>query len=107
MMSAPIPVIRTNTSSRLDLDYIISSPDILDLYGIIEIIEYMRTNYSGETVKFTIEKGNIESFLSERGYKIIEHITPEDMERKYLSLKDGTIAGRVMGHFHMVSATVV
>ena len=96
----------TLTGSTLSFDFIISSPDILDLYGIREVIEYMRTNYAGEPVRFNIEKGKIESFLAVRGYKMIEHMTPEDMERKYLSLKSGAIAGRVMGHFHLVSASV-
>ena len=90
--------------STLCFDCIVSSSDILDLYGIKEIIEYMRKNHGGEPVRFSIEKGKTASFLSERGYKMIEHLTPGDMEREYLRLKDGTIAGRVMGHFHIVTA---
>jgi hypothetical protein len=79
---------------------------MLDAYGAKQLSESMRTNLPGESAKFGIEKGKIESFLSDRGYKIIDHLTAEDMERKFLILNDGSLAGHVVGFFCLAHAAV-
>ena len=67
----------------------------------------MQSVNAGEPFLFWIEEEKIESFLSERGYKIMERLTSKDMERKYLSLRDGSVVGKVMAHFSFVHALVL
>jgi methyltransferase (TIGR00027 family) len=61
---------------------------------------------AGEGWTFGIEDGEIGSFLSERGFRIISHHTPADLERAYLTADDGTLFGRINGtHCIVVAAT--
>lgn len=67
----------------------------------------MQSVNAGEPFRFWIEEEKIESFLSERCYKIIERLTAKDMERNYLSIRDGSVVGKVMPHFGFVHASVL
>jgi methyltransferase (TIGR00027 family) len=96
----------SSVGSSVCFDYITFWPEVMNAYGVKKVLENMRTNNPGEPGKFFIEKGKIESFLSERGYKMIDHMTPEDMERKFLTLRDGSLAGKVIGNFCIVHAMV-
>ncbi|EGW39309.1 SAM-dependent methyltransferase [Desulfosporosinus sp. OT] len=62
---------------------------------------------AGEPFLFWIEEERIESFLSERGYKIMERLTSKDMESKYLSVRNGSVVGKVIPHFSFVHASVL
>jgi methyltransferase (TIGR00027 family) len=101
--------IRSNSppGSTVCFDYTSVSPDMFDQYGVKELRENRRASASGEPSRFGIAKGKIESFLSERGYEIIDHLTAQDMERNYLTLHDGSSAGRVLAIFCFVHASVV
>jgi methyltransferase (TIGR00027 family) len=44
---------------------------------------------------FGIKDGVIENFLSERGFEMLSHYTPSDLEAIYLTAKDGTKLGRI------------
>jgi|GEM_PF-3680661 hypothetical protein len=46
----------------------------------------------------------MESFLLDRGYRIIMHLTASEMEKKYLSLRDGFSVGKVLPLFCFVHA---
>jgi methyltransferase (TIGR00027 family) len=81
------------------------SPKDLDGYGVKELQESMKASFPGEATFFAIEKGKIASFLSERGFAVIEHLTPEDMEKRYLTLRDGSSAGKVTAMFNFVHAS--
>jgi methyltransferase (TIGR00027 family) len=96
----------SSVGSTVCFDYGARWPEMLEAYGVKKLLETMKTDYSGEATGFGIERGEIGSFLSDRGYKIIEHLTAEDMERKFLTLRDGTLAGNVVGHFCLVLASV-
>lgn len=67
----------------------------------------MKTIYTAEQVQFKIAEGAIDSFLTEHGFQMIEHLTPEEMERKYLTLRDGTLAGKVVANLCLVQAVVI
>ena len=45
------------------------------------------------------EKGDVETYLSRFGIKPIEHIDSMEMERRYLALKDGSIAEKALSIF--------
>ncbi len=55
---------------------------------------------------FGIEEGTIGAFLSSRGLRLVEDLTPEDMERRFLRLRDGSPAGRVVALFHLALASL-
>jgi methyltransferase (TIGR00027 family) len=96
----------SSIGSTLCFDYGAHWPERLNAYGVKKLLETMRTDYSGETTGFGIERGKIESFLTDRGYKIIDHLTAEDIERKFLTLRDGSLAGKVVGHFCFAHASI-
>ena len=92
--------------SLICFDYASPSPEILNHEDVRKIREMMRLNYPGEPTQFGINVGEIASFLSSRGFGIVEHINAEDMERKYLQLHDGSKAGKVPELFCFVLASV-
>jgi methyltransferase (TIGR00027 family) len=53
--------------------------------------------YAGEPWKFGIEKGEIEIFLLNRGFKLIEHLDRGALENRYFIEKRGIISGRING----------
>lgn len=61
---------------------------------------------TGEGWTFGLEDGKIESFLSERGFDIVAHYTPPELEKLYLTAEDGTLHGRVNGTHCIVVASV-
>jgi methyltransferase (TIGR00027 family) len=92
--------------STVCFDYTSISPDLFDLQDVKELIANRRASASSEPSRFGIVKGGIASFLSERGFEVIDHLTPQDMERKYLTLRDGSSAGKVAAIFCFVHASV-
>jgi len=90
--------------SSICFDY--SASNIVDGYGVKELRSFMRTNVPGEPTPFGLEDGKVKAFLSERDYKIVDHLMTEDMERKYLTLHDGSCAGKVTALFRLVHAAV-
>jgi len=62
--------------------------------------------HAGEPFIFWIERGKIESFLLERGFHTIDHLGPEDIEKKFLTLKDGSIAENALPYFCFMNASV-
>jgi methyltransferase (TIGR00027 family) len=73
-------------------------------YGEKEI--YGTVSRAGEGWTFGIEEGIIEAFLFERGFKLITHYTPSDLEKAYLIADDGKYFGRINGTHCIVSASV-
>jgi methyltransferase (TIGR00027 family) len=53
------------------------------------------TGFAADSVAFGIEEGKAGVFLAERDFLILEHLTAEEMEKRYLTLRDGTSAGKV------------
>lgn len=73
-------------------------------YGEKEIFD--RVSKAGEPWIFGIEEGEIETFLSDRGFKVKSHHTPSDLEKAYLEADDGTFFGRINGTHCIVTALV-
>jgi methyltransferase (TIGR00027 family) len=93
--------------SSICFDYARLSPQALDDESVKQLGGHMRSNYAAEPVKFGIQAGELESFLVQRGFKIGEHLTPEDMHARYLTLRDGTSAGKPPPLMCLVQAFVV
>ena len=96
----------SSVGSTVCFDYSSHWPEMLEAYGVKKLIETMKNDYSGEKTRFAVERGKIESFFTDRGYEICDHLTAEEMERKYLTLRDGSLAGHVVGIFCFAQASV-
>ncbi len=92
--------------SRVVFDYIYASVLRREnrYYGEKEIFE--RVSKAGEGWTFGIEAGEIESFLSERGFRVSSHHTPLDLEKAYITADDGAFFGRINGTHCVVTASV-
>jgi methyltransferase (TIGR00027 family) len=97
----------SSAGSTVCFDYGAFWPEMLNAYGVKKLREHMITNNPGESTRFGIERGKIESFLAERGYKLIDHLTAEEIEKKYLILKDGSLAGNIVGIFCLAQASIL
>jgi methyltransferase (TIGR00027 family) len=93
--------------SRVVFDYATYSPAATENDGVVnEAREIMKSKHSGEPIQFAIKTGELEAFLAERGYQLIELLTAEEMERKYLILSDGSLAGKVLPSMCIASAAI-
>jgi len=73
-------------------------------YGEREI--YKMVSRAGESWTFGIEDKTIDDFLTQRGFKLITHHTPSDLEKAYLIAGDGTCFGHINGTHCIVTASV-
>jgi methyltransferase (TIGR00027 family) len=60
----------------------------------------------GEGWSFGLEDGEIESFLAKRGFDLVAHYTPPDLEKRYWTHEDGVIHARVNGTHCIAIASV-
>jgi len=102
-----LSVIMTNSpaGSFICFDYASHSPELSNDETVKKIREHMKSRYSNEPTQFGIRTGETESFLSTRGYTIIEHLNSKDMEKNYLTLRDGSTAGKVPALFCLLLAS--
>jgi len=92
--------------STICFDYASLSPEAMNNDHVKKLREKMKSKYASEPTQFGIREGKTESFLLDRGYRIILHLTAADMEKRYLSLSDGALAGKVPPLFCFVHAEV-
>jgi methyltransferase (TIGR00027 family) len=94
------------SGSRIAFDYIFAS--VLGqerrLYGEREA--YDMVSKVGEGWTFGIGAGEIVRFLAVRGFEIVVHYTPAELERIYLTAENGYRYGRVNGTHCIVIASV-
>jgi methyltransferase (TIGR00027 family) len=74
------------------------------LYGEREIFE--RVSKAGEGWTFGIEDGEVEDFLAQRGFTMVSHYAPSDLQSTYLTADDGTTFGQINGTHCVVIASV-
>jgi len=108
VIDGTLEIIKQNSPSGsiICFDYTITAPDMKNRYKAKEVRDKMKTRYSAEPVQEGFEEGKMGEYLDERGFKLVEHYNPEEMENKYLKLKDGSIAGKVTGIFCLAKAEV-
>jgi methyltransferase (TIGR00027 family) len=56
----------------------------------------IHTGLKDEFIQFGIESGKIVSFVNDRQYRIVEHITADEMERRFLMLQNDALFGTIM-----------
>jgi methyltransferase (TIGR00027 family) len=93
--------------SAIAFDYTvtISEENINDFYGVKEFNQTMKEYHADEELMFSIEEGEIDSFLHQRGLKMVDHLDNEEIERAFLVDEDGSLIGRMTGHFRFVVAS--
>ncbi|MBN2556914.1 MAG: SAM-dependent methyltransferase [Anaerolineales bacterium] len=64
-------------------------------YGEAEI--FNRVSKAGEGWTFGVEAGEIEPFLSARGFQMTAHHTPRQLEQRYLTTEEGHLLARING----------
>ncbi len=100
--------IRENSAPRsaVAFDYASLSRQALSDGSVQQLRGHMRSQYTSEPTRFGIREGELEGFLAQRGYEIIEHLTPAEIERKYLVRRDGSSAGNVPALLCLVHAAL-
>ncbi|HEX3051532.1 MAG TPA: SAM-dependent methyltransferase [Aggregatilineaceae bacterium] len=103
-----LTAIRHNSQpgSILCFDYMIAASDLAHRFGAVQARASMQAMYTVEPLHFDLEIGQVAAFLSERGFRVIEHLTTEDMQKRYLTCHDGTLAGQVLDLFGLIQAEV-
>jgi methyltransferase (TIGR00027 family) len=93
--------------SIIGFDYIISiiGQNISNYYGVKEFVETMEKYHKNEELKFVIKDGEIESFLRERKFKMVNYLDNKEIENVYLKDVKGKLIGRITGFFRFVSAS--
>lgn len=96
----------TCAGSSICFDYASISAEKLNEEGVQKLRERMKSDHPAEPTKFGIPQGTLVSFLAKRGYAVIEHLSSVEMEKRYLSLSDGSSAGKVPALFSFVHASL-
>jgi methyltransferase (TIGR00027 family) len=109
VVDSTLSFIRSNSpvGSSICFDYASLSPETLNNGNVKKIRQRMKSRYASEPTRFGITQGKIDSFLAERGYKIIDHLTSNDMQLRYLTLHDGSSIGKVPTLFCLVHALIL
>jgi methyltransferase (TIGR00027 family) len=97
----------SHAKSVVAFDYAITVSDdnSHNYYGAEEIISIMKSPRSNESFKFTIEEDNIESFLDQRGLKLVKHLDHRQVEESFLTGKNGASIGQPNGIFRFAIAS--
>lgn len=81
---------------RIKENTIVGSKVCFDFQTIANKSDLIKTGIKEEEIKFGIQTGKIESFVSKNGYTIVEHINSTDMEIEFLTMKNGNLFGKIM-----------
>jgi O-methyltransferase involved in polyketide biosynthesis len=97
----------SNKKSVIAFDYSISVPeeDRSKYYGVNEFMKSMKEHHANEELVSTIKHGETESFLMDRGLRMIEHLDNKGIELKYLVDDNGSLIGRITENFRFVLAS--
>ncbi len=96
-----------HSESLIAFDYAmsISEDNLNNYYGANSFTQLMNKYHSDERFLFNIYEDKIESFLEQRGLKIIKHLDNREIEKTFLLDKNGALIGKVTGHFRFVLAS--
>jgi methyltransferase (TIGR00027 family) len=94
------------SGSSICFDYAALSNEALNERNARELRNHLRSQYTNEPTKFGIRAGEIDSFLANKNFEIIEHLTADEMSGKYLSRESHLDIGKVPPLFCLVHAKV-
>jgi len=99
----------SHNESIIAFDYVISIPieKVHNYYGVAEISQSMANRHPDERIKFTIEEEKIESFLEQRGLKMVELLNNREIENRFLTTENGSLIGQITECFRFVLASPI
>jgi methyltransferase (TIGR00027 family) len=97
----------TQAGSTICFDISIQRPEMKDKQGYKDLRNSMKLHYSSEPIQFSIQEGQIDSYLTVMGFQIVEHYHSAELDNKYLKLKDGSLAGNVPERFNFILAKTI
>ena len=99
----------SSNGSLIAFDYLVMiPPEKKDkLYGVNESREFMSKNNPQERNKFLIEEGKIEIFLKQRGYEIVENLSNDEIEKRFLFKENQSLIGHIIATFRFVLARLM
>jgi len=97
----------SHDESVIAFDYAISisGENVNNYYGAKEFTETWRKRRSGEPFRFTVSEGKIESFLKQRGLKMVKHLDNKQIEKMFLLNENGSLVGQITGLFRFAMAS--
>lgn len=97
----------SHNESVIAFDYAISisEENINNYYGVKEFAQTWRKHRSDELFRFAIDEGKIESFLEQRGLKIVNHLDNREIEKTFLLNENGSLIGQINGSFRFAMAS--
>jgi hypothetical protein len=54
------------------------------------------TGLTNEVIRFGIEAGKVVNFAKDHQFCVVDHITAGEMERRFLTLPNGVLFGKIM-----------
>jgi methyltransferase (TIGR00027 family) len=66
-----------------------------DFQTMKSIEELIKTGLKEESIKFGIEEGKIDEFVSSNKYKIIEHLNSKEIEQRFMKKENGDLFGEI------------
>lgn len=96
----------SHNESVIALDYAISiSEENINYYGVKEFFQTMKKHHANEELMFAINEGKIESFLEQRGLKLVNHLGNKEIEKTFLLNENGSLKGQITGSFRFALAS--
>jgi methyltransferase (TIGR00027 family) len=92
--------------SAICFDYMLPASDLAGRFGAEQSRAAMEAMYTAEPLQFDLAEGEVGAFLAARSFEIVERLTADDMQRRYLTLADGSLVGQVLGLFGLVRAVL-
>ncbi len=92
--------------STVCFDYKCLSPGMADHGGLNDLKELMGAENAAETAGFGIEEGKLGIFLAERELMVLEQLSADELEERYLKLRDGSIAAKVASQYRVAYASL-
>jgi methyltransferase (TIGR00027 family) len=95
----------SHKESVIAFDYTTSVSEEEKNYGAKEFYQTMKKQHANEGLLFALDGNKTESFLEQRGLKIIDHMDSREIERTFLLNENGSSIGQITGNFRFVSAS--
>ncbi len=98
----------SHNESVIALDYVISiSEENINNYGVKEFFQTMKKHHANEELMFSINEGKAESFLEQRGLKIVNHLDNKEIEKMFLLNDNEILIGQITGLFRFAMASPI
>ena len=94
------------SGSSICFDYAALSDEALNEQNAKELRDHMRSQHANEPAKFGIRAGEIGLFLADKGFEVVEHLTADEMTKRYLPNDNHIDIGKVPSLFCLVHAKV-